>query len=119
MVQAMALCIGTSGCLPSSSNVVSARVVGSEYTATLSKRNGGAMGKGSTLVSVRANGVSDDATHGLIVLGINGDQLIEVRWDGPHSLSLSCQSCAPQRRQFEVVKSGAITISYDKGLNVR
>src|SRR5579883_2760695 len=90
-VQFMAiLCIATVGCLPPSSNEVSARVVGPEYTATLSKRNSGAMSKGSTLVSIRANGVPDDSTHGVIVLGINGDHPVEMKWIGPHNLSLSC-----------------------------
>lgn len=118
MIQIAAmLCVGTVGCLPSSSNIVSARVVGAEYTATLSKRNSGAMSKGSTLVSIRANHVPDDATHGLIVLGLNGDQPVEMKWNGPHSLSISCQPCTPQDVNFEAIKSGDVTISYDKGLN--
>lgn len=113
----LSLCIV--GCLPSSSNVVSARVQGVEYTATLSKRDSGAMSKGSTLVSVRANGVPDDATHGLIVLGISGDKPIEMRWIDPHSLALSCSSCAPKDVNFEAVKTGELTISYDTGLSIR
>lgn len=115
----LAFCIAAIGCLPPSNNVVSARITGSEYTATLSKRNSGAMSKGSTLVSVRANGVPDDSTHGLIVLGVNGDHPIEIIWSGPRSLSISCQQCTPQDVNFEAVKSGDVTISYDNGLNVR
>jgi hypothetical protein len=113
MIQIMVLCI-TLGCLPSSSNIVSARVASSENTATLSKRNSGAMSKGSTLVSVLANGVPDNSTDGLIVLGIIGDQPVEMKWIDPHNLALSCQQCTPQDVDFEVVKSGDITISYDK-----
>ena len=68
----MLLSISMLGCLPVSSNVVVGHVESAEYTATLSKRNSGAMSKGSTLVSVRAKGVPDDSTHGLIVLGVTG-----------------------------------------------
>ncbi|HTZ56718.1 MAG TPA: hypothetical protein VMB49_01410 [Acidobacteriaceae bacterium] len=119
IIQILTICFCIVGCLPSSSNVVSTRVQGSEYTATLSKRNSGAMSKGSTLVSVRANGVPDDATHGLIILGIAGDHLVEMKWIDPHNLALSCSSCAPQDVNFEAIKSGDVTISYDKGLSVR
>jgi hypothetical protein len=118
-IEIVVLCITMVGCLPASSNVVSARVASSENTATLSKRNSGAMSKGSTLVSVRANGVPDDSTHGLIVLGIIGDKPVEMKWIGPHSLALSCQPCTPQDVNFEVVKSGDITISYSDSLVVR
>ena len=107
------------GCLPASSNVVSARVVGPMYTATLSKRDSGAMSKGSTLVSVMANGVPDNATHGTIVLGIKGDWPVEMNWTSPQSLSLSCQRCSPQDVDFQAVKSGDVEITYDKGLAVR
>lgn len=113
------LCLSMVGCLPASSNVVSARVASSENTATLSKRNSGAMSKGSTLVSVRANGVPDNSTHGMIVLGIIGDKPVEMKWIGPHHLALSCQPCTPQDVNFEVVKSGDITISYSDSLDVR
>jgi hypothetical protein len=118
-VQIVALSFSMVGCLPASSNVVSARVASSENTATLSKRDSGATSKGSTLVSVRANGVRDDSTHGLIVLGIVGDKPVEMKWIGPHNLALSCQPCTPQDVNFEVVKSGDITISYSDNLSVR
>jgi hypothetical protein len=116
---ALSLIINTAGCLPPSSNVVVARVSSSENTAILSKRNSGAMSKGSTLVSVRANTVPDDSTHGAIVLGLIGDRPIEMKWTSPKNLALSCQTCSPQDVDFEVVKAGDITISYSDNLRVR
>jgi hypothetical protein len=118
-IEIVMLCISMVGCLLASSNVVVARVASSENTATLSKRNSGAMSKGSTLVSVRANGVPDDSSHGLIVLGITGDKPVEMKWIGPHNLALSCQSCIPQDVNFEVVKSGDVIISYSDSVSVR
>ncbi|HUA17851.1 MAG TPA: hypothetical protein VMB25_03840, partial [Bryobacteraceae bacterium] len=115
----MVLCIAVISCLPSSSNIVSARAVGPEYTAILSRRDSGAMSKGSTLVSVKANGVPDDATHGAIVLEITGDWPVEMKWADPRSLSVSCQECTPQNVNFEAVKAGDVTITYDKGLTVQ
>jgi hypothetical protein len=118
-IEIVVLCISMVGCLPASSDVVSARVAGSEYTATLSRRNTGAMSKGSTLVSVRANGVPDDSKHGLIVLGISGDKPVEMKWISPHNLGLSCLPCTPQDVNFEAVKAGDITISYGDNLGTR
>ena len=115
----MLLSISMLGCLPVSSNVVVGHVESAEYTATLSKRNSGAMSKGSTLVSVRAKGVPDDSTQGLIVLGVTGDKLIEMRWTGPYNLVLSCQPCAPQDVNFEAVRAGDITISYGETFRIR
>ncbi len=118
-IEIVLLLLIMTGCLPASSNVVSAIVVGPEYTATLSKRDSGAMSKGSTFVSVRANGVPDDSTHGLIVFGVNGNKPVEMKWIGPHNLALSCQPCISQDVNLEVVKSVDITISYSDGLRVR
>jgi len=120
LIFATAIAMGTSmiGCLPSSSNIVVAQVVGPEYTATISKRNSGAMSKGSTLVSLRLNTVPDNDTHGEIVLGIAGDRSIQLTWASPQSLVVSCDSCAPQDVNFEAVKAGGVVITYSQNLAV-
>ena len=106
------------GCMPRSSEIVVRQVTSSEYTATLSKRNSGAMSKGSTLVSVRLTSVPDNDTHGLIVLDVTGDKPVEMKWIGPHSLALSCASCVPQDVNDETVKAGQIAITYSDNLRV-
>jgi hypothetical protein len=111
---AQLLSLGLIGC---SSDVVN-RVQGAQYTATLSKRNSGAMSRGSTLVGVRLNEVPDNSTHGQIVLGLYGDKAVAMQWKGPHELYLSCPSCQRQDVDFEAVKSGEITIRYSDGLDV-
>ncbi len=113
------LSIGILGCLPVSSNVVVGHAESAENIATLSKRNSGAMSQGSTLVSVLAKGVPDNSTHGTIVLGVSGDRPVEMKWTGPHNLALSCQRCTPQEVNFEVVRTGDVTISYGDSLSVR
>jgi hypothetical protein len=118
-IEMIVLCISMVGCLPESSNVVVARVAGPENIATLSKRNSGAMSKGSTFVSILANGVPDNSTHGLIVLGVIGDRPVQMKWTDPHNLFLSCLPCTPQDVNFEAVKTGDLTISYGDGLYVR
>jgi hypothetical protein len=113
------LCLGAVGCLPST-NVVVARVVGPECTATLSQRNSGlSTSRGSTLVSVIANGVPDNDTHGEIVLEMYGAHRVEMKWTGPHNLSLVCPECDPRDVNLEAVKAGNIVISYDKSFDVR
>jgi len=114
-----AMCVGIAGCLLSSSNIVVDHVSNSEYTATLSRRNTGAMSKGSTLVSLRLNSVPDNDTHGLIVLDVFGAEPVEMKWTGLHNLALSCTSCTPQDVNGEVVKAGDVTINYDENLHVR
>ena len=109
---------GITGCLPSSSNVVNGHISNSENTATLSKRDSGAMSKGSTLVSVRPNGVPDNDTHGQIELGLIGDKGVEMKWIGPRNLSLTCATCTRQDITFEVVKSGDIVITYGDNLSI-
>jgi hypothetical protein len=115
---AVALSVVTVACLPPSSDVICAHVVGPEYTATLSKRNSGAMSRGSTLVSVIANGVPDNATHGVVVLGISGDRSVQMQWRGPRALSLGCQQCASKDVNFQAIRAGNVTISYGDGCNV-
>jgi len=112
------LTIGSLGCLPASSNVVVGHIESADNIATLSKRNSGAMSKGSTLVSVLAKGVPDNSTHGTIVLGVTGDKPVEMKWIGPHNLALSCPPCNPQEVNFEVVRTGEVTISYSENLSV-
>ena len=107
------------GCLPSTSNVVVGHVSGPEYIATLSKRNSGAMSRGSTLISVRLNGVPDNDTHGEIVLALYGDKPVEIKWIGPRNLALSCSSCTQRDVNDEVVKAGAILLTYDDNLRIR
>jgi hypothetical protein len=109
---------GLAGCLPSSSNVVVSQASNSEYTATLSNRNSGAMSRGSTLVSVRLKNVPDNDTHGLIVLDVTWNRPVEMRWIGPHNLAVSCASCTVQDVDFEVVKSGDVVITYGDNLRV-
>ena len=104
------------GCSPSGSSIVVSQVSSSTDTATLSKRDSGATSKGSTLVSIRLTSVPDNDTHGLIVLGIDGDKAVEMKWIDPHHLALSCGSCSPQDINFQVVKTGDIAITYDAKL---
>jgi hypothetical protein len=104
------------GCLPSPSNKVVAKAVGPEYTSTLSKRNSGAMSKGSTLVSLRLNTVPDNDMHGEIVLGVDGDRSIQMIWASPRSLMVSCDSCTPKDVNFEAVRAGEVTITYSQSL---
>ena len=92
------------------------QVSSSDYTATLSKRNSGAMSRGSTLVSVRLTSVPDNDTHGEIVLDVAGDKPVEMMWISPHHLSLSCSSCVPQDVTDETVKAGEIAITYSDNL---
>lgn len=113
------LAISILGCLPASSNVVVGHIESAENIATLSKRNSGAMSRGSTLVSVLAKGVPDNSTHGTIVLGVTGNKPVEMKWTGPRNLALSCQPCTPQDVNFEVVRTGDVTISYSQSLSVR
>jgi hypothetical protein len=109
------LSLGLIGC---SNDVVLSRAQGPQYTATVSKRNSGAMSRGSTLVSIRANSVSDDSTHGQVVFGIDGDHPIMVQWTDPHDLAVNCSSCKPEDVNFEAVKAGETTIRYGNSLQV-
>ena len=74
------------------------------------------MSKGSTLVSIRLNGVPDNDTHGLIVLGLDGSKPIEMNWLDSKHLGISCPSCKSTDVNFEVVKTGDITIIYGDNL---
>jgi predicted GNAT superfamily acetyltransferase len=76
------------------------------------------MSRGSTLVSVRPNGVRDDDTDGAVVLGLDGNHAVALKWIDAHNLAISCQDCPPQDVAFEVLKRGDITITYD-GDNLR
>lgn len=116
---AIVFSIITVGCSPSESEVVSARIVGAENTATLSKRNSGAMSYGSSIVSVRLNGAPDDATHGPIVLELKGDHAITMKWTDARNLYVSCQDCSTQGINLEVVRLGDVTIRYDDNLKIR
>ena len=107
------------GCMPSQSIIVVQQLSGSEYTATLSKRNSGAAGPGSTLVSVRLTGVPDNETHGVIVLGISGDKPIQLKWIDAHHLSLACESCKAEDVNFEATKTGDVIVGFDPHLSVQ
>jgi len=104
------------GCMPSQSIIVVQQLSGPEYTATLSKRNSGAAGPGSTLVSVRLTSVPDNDTHGVIVLGVNGDKPIQLKWPDAHHLSLACESCKSEDVNFEATKTGDVVIEFDPHL---
>ena len=104
------------GCLPSPSNTIEKQIFSAQYTATLSKRNSGATSRGSTLVSVRLSSVLDTDTHGLIVLGVNGNKAVEMKWIDARHLLLSCASCNPDEVNFESVKTGDVNVSYDINL---
>ena len=115
---AFVLLLSANGCLPPEGNMVVSHVSNSEYIATLSKRNSGAASKGSTLVSVRLNSVPDNDTHGLIVLGVDGNKPVEMEWLGLHHLALSCSACKPEDVNDEVVKAGHIIITYSDNLRI-
>lgn len=119
LMMLMVLCGGVFGCLPKSSNVIISHVSTAENIATLSKRDSGAMSKGSTLVSVRSNRVPDNDTHGLVVFQVVGDRPIEIKWLSAHNLAISCASCTSQDVSFEVVKSDDLIISYSNNLAIR
>jgi hypothetical protein len=112
-------CVGMLGCLPSSSELVLRQVSSSDYTATLSKRNSGAMSRGSTLVSVRGKAVPDNDTHGVIVFGASYGAVVDMKWIDPKHLELSCSSCTVKDVNFEVVKASDVLISYDNNLRVQ
>jgi hypothetical protein len=107
------------GCLPSQSIVVVQQLVGPEYTATLSKRNSGAASRGSTLVSVRLTSVPDNDTHGVIVLGVDGDRHIQMKWKDSHHLSLACETCKAADVNFEATKAGEVIIDFDPHLAIK
>jgi hypothetical protein len=98
---------------------VVSHIASSENIATLSKRDSGAMSRGSTLVSVRYITVPDSDTHGAIVFGANGDKDVKMVWRGPRNLLLSCPSCRQEDVNYEVVKSGDVVISYSPEISVR
>ncbi len=98
--------------------IVGKQLASPEYTATIVKRDSGAMSRGSTIVSVRLTSVPDNATHGTGVLDVFGDQTVDIRWRDPRHLFVSCKSCRPRDINFEAVKSGEVYISYDKNLTI-
>src|SRR5579862_987147 len=111
-------CLLSAGC-GITKEVVLRRIVGPECTATLSQRDSGAIGRASTLVSIIYNGVPDNDTHGEIVLGLNGQYIVDMKWTGPQDLFLSCSQCSPKNVNLETVRAGDTTITYDKNLDVR
>ncbi len=117
VVIAIIPCIGMLGCQSSSESVLR-RVSSSDYTATLSQRNSGAMSRGSTLVSLIAKGVPDNDTHGEIVFSTVWNQAVDMRWIDSKHLELTCSSCEAKDVTFEVVKAGDVFISYDSNLRV-
>jgi hypothetical protein len=68
---------------------------------------------------MRGNGVHDDSTHGLIILEVQGDKPVIMKWAGPHDLSLSCESCTQQEVDFEAIKCSDILIRYAGGLAIK
>lgn len=106
------------GCSPCKERIVT-QVSSTDYVATVSKRDCGAMGKGSTLVSLRLKSVPDNDTHGVIVFAAQGDKTIETKWNSARSLLISCDSCTQNDVNFEVVKSGDVVVRYGSGLDVR
>jgi len=109
--------VGVNGCL-SADDVVVSRISNAGYTATLSKRDHGALSRGSTLVSIRLDYVPDNDTHGLVVLGVDGNKPIEMKWLGDRNLALNCSSCKPQDVNFQAVKAGGLVITYGASLKV-
>lgn len=106
------------GCLPAKSILVVKQISNAENTAVLSKRDSGAPSKGSTLVSVRLNSVPDNATHGAIVLGLVGDQMVEMKWISGRHLAVSCRSCTPDDVNYEVTKDGDVVVTYDSNIAI-
>ena len=107
---------GMLGCLPASSNRVLQQISSSDFTATLSQLNSGAMSRGATLVSLRANATPDSDTHGQVVFSATWDKPIAMNWIDPKHLELTCSSCTTKDVTFEVVKTGEVLISYDSNL---
>jgi hypothetical protein len=105
------------GCGPKSEWVVGTAKSGS-YTATLSKRNSGALSAGSTLVSIRLSTVPDNDTHGQIVLALLGDHEVSMVWQDEHHLVLSCASCTQKDVDDETVKAGEVIVRYGPTLAV-
>jgi hypothetical protein len=58
-------------------------------------------------------------THREIVLGLNGQYVVDMKWTGPQDLFLSCSQCSLKNVNFEAVRAGDTTITYDKNLDVR
>jgi hypothetical protein len=103
------------GCDPCKETVVE-QVSSTEYLATISKRDCGAMGRGSTLVSIRLNGVPDNDTHGGIVLGLYGNKDVHVSWRDSRELTIDCPSCRSSDVDSQTVKSAGVTIHYGSEL---
>lgn len=118
LIVLLPLYVGLTGCLSRPNEIVS-QVSTTNYIATLSRRDIGTVRNGLTLVSLRASGVPDSDTHGLIILQVNGNQSIQMKWIGVHQLEVSCATCTQEDVSFEVVKSDNPVIKYDDNLLVR
>ena len=103
------------GCSPCKESI-EGQYSSADYLATISKRDCGAMGTGSTLVSIRLKGVPDNDTHGLVVLGLYGNKNVQVNWRDSHDLTIACPSCRSSDVRSQMVKAAGVTIRYESEL---
>jgi hypothetical protein len=114
----VAIFILASGCWACKAVVVG-RVSSTENIATLSERDCGAMGRGSTLLSVRHLNVPDNDTHGVVVFAVSGVRKMEFNWRDARTLAVKCDACAEGEINFKAVKSGDVEIVYELGSGQR
>ena len=106
-----------SGCF-AGGNSLSSKTRGPEFTASLSKRDSGATSRGSTFVSIVADGVPDDSTHGVIVFSVSRNQDVQERWLDAHHLEVTCSLCKWEDITLETLLVSKVVIVYGANLSM-